>query len=184
MPTVAYRRRTPETEPLYQVLSGHLETFLEGLRATDHQLPRHVEQELRAYLKCGILSYGFLRVRCEDCGESRVVAFSCKKRGFCPSCLGRRMADTAARLVEAAGRLRFVDPETLQFSLKTPWADGTTSLLLSPTELIEKLATLVPPPRSNLIRYHGVPGPGALTDTEVALGCDHGLGDPPTSNMM
>ncbi len=25
----------------------------------------------------------------------RAVAFSCKKRGFCPSCCGRRMADTA-----------------------------------------------------------------------------------------
>ncbi len=55
-------------------------------------------------------------------------------------------------------------------------ADGTTSLVLSPTELIEKLAALVPPPRVNLIRYHGVlapaapdralivPGPSALTE--------------------
>jgi len=77
MPTVAYRRRTPEAEPLYQVLSGHLETFLAGPRASDRQLPLHVEQELRAYLECGILGCGFLRVRCEDCGESRVVAFSC-----------------------------------------------------------------------------------------------------------
>ncbi|MBT5059153.1 MAG: hypothetical protein HOM68_21605, partial [Gemmatimonadetes bacterium] len=33
---------------------------------------RHVEQEMRAYLECGIVQYGFLRVRCEDCGESRV----------------------------------------------------------------------------------------------------------------
>ena len=71
--------------------------------------------------------------------------------------------------------------------MKTPWADGTTSLRLSPTELIEKLAALVPPPRLNLIRYHGVlapaspdrtqivPGPGLLTTTEVE--CDHDPGD-------
>ena len=85
MTTVAYRRRTPEDEPLYRAMSGHLETFLEQLRATDRQLPRHVEQEMRAYLECGILAYGFLRVRCEDCGGSRIVAFSCKKRGFCLS---------------------------------------------------------------------------------------------------
>ena len=90
----------------------------------------------------------------------------------------------------ASGRLRFVDPQTLLFSLKTPWADGTTSLLLSPTELIEKLAALVPPPRRNLIRYHGVlapaaadraqivPGPSALTAAEV--GCDHDPGDAST----
>jgi hypothetical protein len=57
MPTVVYCRRTPETEPLYQVMFGHLETFLEGLRATDRQLPPHVERELRAYLECGILVF-------------------------------------------------------------------------------------------------------------------------------
>jgi Transposase zinc-binding domain len=28
----------------------------------------------------------------------KLVAFSCKKRGFCPSCGGRRMAETAALL--------------------------------------------------------------------------------------
>ena len=55
---------------------------------------------MRVYLECGILAYGFVRARCEDCGASRAVAFSCKKRGFCPSCCGRRMADTAARLVD------------------------------------------------------------------------------------
>ena len=96
----AYRRREPEKEPLYQVLSGHLETFLQHTRTSEHQLPLHVEKEMRAYLECGILAYGFVRARCEDCGASRAVAFSCKKRGFCPSCSGRRMADTAARLVD------------------------------------------------------------------------------------
>ena len=68
------------------------------------------------------------------------------------------------------------------FSLKTPWADGTCQILLSPQELLEKLAALVPPPRLNLVRYHGVlapaspdraqivPGPSVLTQTE---GCEH-----------
>ena len=82
----------------------------------------------------------------------------------------------------ASGRLRFVDEETLVFSLKTHWADGTCQLVLSPQELLEKLAALVPPPRLNLVRYHGVlapaspdraqivPGPSALTQTE---GCAH-----------
>ena len=39
--------------------------------------------------------------------------------------------------------------------------DGTTYLILSPLELIEKLAALVPPPRVNLVRYHGVLAPHA-----------------------
>ena len=29
-----------------------------------------------------------------------VVAFSCKKRGFCPSCVARRTSDAAAHLVD------------------------------------------------------------------------------------
>ena len=63
-------------------------------------MPKFVERELRAYLQCGILAYGFVRVHCDACGHDRVVAFSCKGRGFCPSCGGRRMADTAAFLVD------------------------------------------------------------------------------------
>ena len=96
----AYRRREPEKEPLYQILAEHLETFLQQARTFEHRLPLHVEKEMRAYLECGLLAYGFVRARCEDCGTGRVVAFSCKKRGFCLSCSGRRMADTAARLVD------------------------------------------------------------------------------------
>jgi hypothetical protein len=47
----------------------------ERTRSSDRQLPGHVEKELRAYLECGILANGFLRVRCEDCAHERVVAF-------------------------------------------------------------------------------------------------------------
>jgi hypothetical protein len=63
-------------------------------------VPHFVEQELRALLRCGILAHGFLRLHCDDCGRDRLVPFSCKRRGFCPSCGGRRMADTAAHLVD------------------------------------------------------------------------------------
>ena len=39
-------------------------------------------------------------MRCEQCHAEKLVAFSCKKRGFCPSCGGRRMAESAALLVD------------------------------------------------------------------------------------
>ena len=58
------------------------------------------QEEFEAYLKCGRLEEGFLRVRCEQCHAEKLVAFSCKKRGFCPSCGGRRMAESAALLVD------------------------------------------------------------------------------------
>jgi len=38
--------------------------------------------------------------------------------------------------------LQQLDAERLTFRLKTPWSDGTTHLLLSPLELIEKLAAI------------------------------------------
>jgi len=53
-----------------------------------------------AFLDCGILANGFLRLRCEDCHHEKLVAFSCKRRGFCPSCGARRMAETAAHLAD------------------------------------------------------------------------------------
>jgi len=55
------------------------------------RIPKHARKELEAYLDCGLLCRGFARLRFQGCGESRLVAFSCKGRGFCPSCLGRRM---------------------------------------------------------------------------------------------
>ena len=41
-----------------------------------------------------------LRVRCDTCHAEHLVAFSCKRRGFCPSCGARRMAESAALLVD------------------------------------------------------------------------------------
>ena len=48
-------------------------------------------------------------------------------------------------------------------------SDGTTQLLLSPLELIEKLATLVPPPRLNLLRHHGLLAPNARHRSQVGV---------------
>jgi hypothetical protein len=47
------------------------------------------------------LAHGFVRVRCDACGQDQLVAFSCKQRGICPSCDGKRMTEGAAHLVES-----------------------------------------------------------------------------------
>jgi len=96
-------RRRPETTVLYQVVQQNLETFLADARERSEHgfgLPRYVEREFERYLECGILAHGFCRIRCEACGHEELLAFSCKGRGFCPCCTGRRMADTAAHLVD------------------------------------------------------------------------------------
>ena len=49
----------------------------------------------------------------------------------------------------------------LLYELKTKWNNGTTHIKLSPMELMEKLAALVPLPRFNLFRYSGVFAPNS-----------------------
>ena len=98
--TAVYRPRNAEESILYGVVAENLETFLSRQWERDRPVPRFVERELRLFLNCGIPALGFLRVHCDTCGEDRIVPFSCKGRGFCNSCGGRRMADTAAHLVD------------------------------------------------------------------------------------
>ncbi len=56
---------------------------------------------------------------------------------------------------------------TSPFFTVTPWHDGTTHLILSGLELCEKLAALAPPPRKNLVRYHGCLAPHAKNRNKV-----------------
>ena len=97
-----YRPRAPEQGVLQTIVRTHLEPFLrEAADCTDGPgLPRFVEDEFRAFLACGAVAHGCARLRCEGCGLDRLLAFSCKGRGFCPSCGGRRMTERAARLVD------------------------------------------------------------------------------------
>jgi len=80
-----YARHRPERTVLYRLVQGHLETYLALAREGDgdgHAVPGYVERELRRYLECGILAYGFARARCPECGHDFLVAFSCKGRGY------------------------------------------------------------------------------------------------------
>ncbi len=99
---ICYERRRPETTTLYQVVQDNVETLYGAVEegALRLSLPRFVKKELDGYLDCGLLCWGFARLRCDACVETRLVAFSCKGRGFCPSCLGRKMSATASNLVD------------------------------------------------------------------------------------
>ena len=47
------------------------------------------------------------------------------------------------------------------YQLKTPYRDGTTHFVFEPIEFLARLAALVPRPRGNLVRYHGILTPHA-----------------------
>jgi Putative transposase/Transposase zinc-binding domain len=217
----AYIPRDPSTTVLYRVVADHLETFLASLD-TDPD------------------AHGFLRLGCDTCHHELLLAFSCKRRGFCPSWAGRRMAQTAAHLVAqvipwvptrqwvssvpvplrywmassqdltavhgfslhanihvpahrrdqlerlirymARGavsleRLTQDANGDLVYTFTHPWSDGTTGIRLSPMELLEKLAALVPLPRVHLVRYGGCLAPhsslrGAIIPTPRQQGLE------------
>src|SRR5437016_14607337 len=95
-----YAPRDPSRTVLYTVIADHLETFLASLDADPDApgLPSSVQREFDAYLQCGILAHGFLRLGCDTCPKEVLLPFSCKRRGFGPSCPARRMGPTAAHL--------------------------------------------------------------------------------------
>ena len=97
-----YEPRDPSGTVLYKVVSEHLETFLASLDADPAAkgLPASVQREFYDSLPCGILAHGFLRMGCDTDKKEMLLAFSGKRRGFCPSCTGRRMAQMATHLVE------------------------------------------------------------------------------------
>jgi len=93
---IHYERHRPEQTALYRLVQQHAQSFFaQAEEATVAGLPQFVKDELDAFLEYGILAHGFLRLRCADCGHDKLLAFSCKRRGFCPSCGARRMSQTA-----------------------------------------------------------------------------------------
>ena len=63
--------------------------------------------------------------------------------------------------------------------LKSPYHDGTTHIVMSPLELMQRLAALVPRPRLHLIRFHGVLAPNAKLRPEIIPSSGRQAGDLP-----
>ncbi len=95
-----YRRRDPNASVLHGCVREAWPTVRDTCESSGRPLPIFVEREFEGYLRCGLLGWGFARIHCPACGSERLVAFSCKGRGFCPSCGGRRMEQGAAWLCE------------------------------------------------------------------------------------
>jgi len=70
-----------------------------------------------------------------------------------------RLARYVARPAYSKERVEQVKEGEILWRLKTPWRDGTTHLKFSEEEFLERLISLIPPPRINMIRYHGVFAP-------------------------
>ncbi len=94
-----YRRRRPELSVLHLAVREGWPKVVEAAGERGG-LPKRVHEEVRRYLQCGVLRHGFVHVKCDECADSTLVAFSCKGRGWCPSCGARRAHETALHLLE------------------------------------------------------------------------------------
>ncbi|MCF7730245.1 MAG: transposase zinc-binding domain-containing protein [Akkermansiaceae bacterium] len=99
MPAIFHPRR-PRASPLWQIVTAAWEAFVAGYekvhRAAMGPLRANAFAVVGAFLRCGDLAYGFLRLRCPDCGDEHLLAFTCKGRHFCPSCHQRRVRHLSA----------------------------------------------------------------------------------------
>ncbi len=67
-----------------------------------------------------------------------------------------RLCRYIARPAVSEKRLSLTSADNIRYQLKTPYSDGTTHVIFEPLDFIAKLASLVPKPRVNLTRFHGV----------------------------
>jgi len=90
-----YRPRHPERTALYRVIFHYFDRFLAEYESRFEKkygfLRPIIKEVVERYLDCGNPRCGFARIRCPDCAEERLLMFSCRTRGFCPSCHSKRL---------------------------------------------------------------------------------------------
>ncbi len=103
-PSGVYRPRNPRATPLYRLVEAHYDEVKGKWEERFEQRygfwRGFVDEQVRRYLDCGLFENGFARIRCPECAEEYLLAFSCKTRELCPSCAAKRSAATAAVLAE------------------------------------------------------------------------------------
>lgn len=70
-----------------------------------------------------------------------------------------RLCRYVSRPPVSIDRMALTSSGHVRYTLKTPYRDGTTHIVLEPLDLMARLAALVPPPRMHLTRFHGVFAP-------------------------
>jgi hypothetical protein len=78
-----------------------------------------------------------------------------------------RLCRYISRPAVSEQRLTLMGPGKIRYGLKTPYRNGTTHIFFGPLDFISKLAALVPVPRVNLVRYHGIFAPHHAHRAEV-----------------
>ena len=78
-----------------------------------------------------------------------------------------RLARYISRGPVAKGRLSRAEDGDVVLHMKRAWSDGTTEIRFTPLAFVERLASLVPPPRVHQVLYHGALAPHAAWRARV-----------------
>ena len=99
MPKISsiYRPRNPRHSGYYRCFEDHFERFEQVYEERFERqygfFRSYVRKVIYRYLDCGDPHNGFARVKCNNCGHEYLLAFSCKRRHFCPSCHQKRVVE-------------------------------------------------------------------------------------------
>ena len=91
-----------------------------------------------------------------------------------------RLCRYITRPAVSTKRLSLTRNGQLRYELKTPWHNGTTHVIFEPLDFMSRLVALVPKPRVNLTRFHGVFAPNSKHRALVTP-AKRGKGKPPRS---
>ena len=78
-----------------------------------------------------------------------------------------RLCRYITRPAIATKRLSITRNGRVRYQLKAPWRNGTTHVVFEPLDFISRLVSLVPKPRVNLTRFHGVFAPNSKHRAQV-----------------
>jgi hypothetical protein len=114
-----YEPRNPKAGHYYRCIEANFE---ELEMAWDDPYERrygywrpYIMDVIYRYLDCGDLHFGFARVKCATCGHEYLLAYSCKRRHFCPSCHQKRVVEFGKWL--CAEVLKYVPHRQWVFSI-------------------------------------------------------------------
>ena len=86
-----------------------------------------------------------------------------------------RLCRYIARPAVSEKRLSLLSNGQVRYELKTPYRDGTTHVIFEPMDFIARLVALVPKPRVNLTRFHGVFAPNSAHLREKGVNASYTL---------
>ncbi len=149
-PSPSYERHQPEHTLLYQLVEQHYPIFKASLKDQGQSLPLYIQQEFDDFLQCGRLELISCGCAVKVITMSVSSPISCKRRGFCPGCGARRMAESVTLSVDAV----FPEAPIRQWVLRFPF-QLRFLLARHPTSMGEVLSIVYRTLSTHLIKQAG-----------------------------